>query len=171
MKIQGKRIMSTKHKNTNKILLFLLFVIAFFASAVFIVPPMITLNSLKPKIEEAIFTKTGVKAEINGDVNFSLMGKTSIVAHNIIVPNGVISSIEFGFPLIDIFNIKNANISGGIHVNGANLHIEKIVPFTINNDIIVKNSNIKFLDKEYHIIDANFSKENSDALIRTNQHK
>ena len=163
--------MSTKPKLRNKILLFLLSIIGILGLAIIIIPPQITLNSLKPTIENAIFSKTGIKAEIHGDVNFSLMGKAAVVAHNISVPNGVVSSVEFYFPLIDIFNIKKANISGNIYVNGASLYIEKIVPFEINNDIVVKNSKIKFLDKEYQIIDANLSKQNVEAIVRTDQHK
>ena len=57
------------------------------------------------------------------------MGKASIVAHNVSIPNGTVSSIEFHFPLIEIFNIKRANISGDIQVNGANIYIEKLIPF------------------------------------------
>ena len=171
MKIQGKRMMSTKPKRTNKILLFLLSIIGVLWLAILIVPTQITLNSLKSSVENAIFTQTGVKAEIHGDVNFSLMGKAAIVAHNVSVPNGVISSVGFYFPLVEIFNIKKANISGDIHVNGANLYIEKIVPFTSNNNVFVNDSRIKFLNKEYQIIEASFSKENIEALVRTDQHK
>ena len=171
MKIQGKRIMSTEPKRTNKILLFLLSIIGILWLAVIFIPTQITLNSLKSTVEDAIFTQTGVKAEIHGDVNFSLMGKAAIVAHNVSVPNGVISSVEFYFPLIEIFNIKKSHISGDIHVNGANLHIERLVPFASNNKVIVNDSKIKFLNKEYQIINANFSKENIEALVRTDQHK
>ena len=163
--------MSTKSKHSNKILLFFVSFIAATILALIIVPPMINLNNLKPKIEEVILTKTGVPTKIHGNINFSLMGSAAIVAHNVSVPNGVISSIEFGIPFFDIFNLNNAKISGDIHVKGASLYIEKITPFDIDNKIIVDNSKIQFLDKEYKIIHADFTKNNIDAFVRTDQHK
>lgn len=171
MKIQGKENMTSKQKHANKILIFLLGFIAVLILAVITIPTKITLNSLKPKIEEAILSQTGIDAKIHGNVNFSLMGQAAIVAHNISVPNGVISSIEFGIPLLDMFDIKNANISGDIRVNGASLYIEKIVPFKINNKIIVENSSVKFLNKEYQIVHADMSKDKTEAFVRTDQHK
>ncbi len=164
-------MMPTKQKHTNKFLLFLLSFIAIFVLALVIVPPMVTLNSMKPKIEAAILAKTGIQTKIHGNVNFSLMGSASIIAHNISIPNGVVSSVQFKIPLLDIFNIQKANISGDIYVNGASLHVEKITPFDINNKIIVNNSKIHFLNKEYKIVHADFSKNDTTAFIRTDQHK
>ena len=162
--------MSIKTKQ-NKILFVLLSFIAFLALSVIFVPPMITLNNIKGKIENVILTRTGIPAKINGNINFSLMGNATIVAHDISVPNGTISSVEFAIPLFDIFNIKNADINGDIYVNNASLHIEKIVPFSGNNTIVVNDSKIQFLNKEYNIIHADISKNKIDALVRTNQHK
>lgn len=164
-------MMAIKIKRTHKILIFVLSFIALLGLSIVVVPPMITLNGMKPKIEEIILNQTGVPAKIHGNINFSLMGKATIVAHNISVPNGVISSVEFTFPFFDIFNIKNANISKDIYVNGASLYVKKIVPFDIDNNIIVNNSNIKFLNKEYKIIHADISKSKIDAFVRTDQHK
>ena len=164
-------MMTTQQRKTNKTLLFLLSFITIFVLALVIVPPMITLNNLKPKIEEVILSKTGVSTKIHGNINFSLMGSTSIVAHNLSVPNGVISSVEFKIPFFDMFNLKNATISGDIYVNGASLYVEKITPFDIDNKIIVDNSKIHFLNKEYKIIHADFSKNDINAVIRTDQHK
>ena len=171
MKIQGKRMMSAKQKHTNHFLLFLLSFITIFVLALIIVPPMITLNSMKPKIEAAILAKTGIPTKIHGNVNFSLMGSASIVAHNLSVPNGVVSSVVFKVPMLDIFNLQKATISGEIYVNGASLYVEKITPFNIENKIIVDNSKIRFLNKEYKIIHADFSKNDVTAFVRTDQHK
>lgn len=167
MKIQGKRIMSVK----NKIIWFSVSLFATVALAIVIIPPMINLNFLKPKIENIISTQTGISAKINGDINFSLLGRTHIVAHDISVEKGKISTVDFAIPFFDIFDMKNAKISGDIKVYGASLLITKIVPFNTDTTIIVDNSNIKFLNKEYNIINANISKNNIDALVRTDQHK
>lgn len=163
--------MPTKQKHTNRFLLFLLSFITIFVLALIIVPPMITLNSLKPKIEEVILTKTGVPTKIHGNINFSLMGSASIVAHNISVPNGVISSVEFKIPFFNIFNLQKADISGDIYVKGASIYVERITPFDIDNKIIVNDSKVRFLNKEYKIIHASFSKKHIDAFVRTDQHK
>lgn len=167
MKIQGKRIMSKKRKIT----LIILSIIATLGLAVIIVPPMISINFLKPKIENVILSETGINAKIHGNINFGLIGKTTIIAHNISVPNGVISSIEFSVPFFDIFNINKANINGDIFVNGASVAVEKIVPFDTNKKITITNSKFKFLNKEYDIIRADLSKNTVDAFVRTDQHK
>lgn len=164
-------MMPTKQRKTNKTLLFLLSFITIFILAIIIVPPMVTLNSIKPKIEAAILAKTGIQTKIHGNVNFSLMGSTSIIAHNISIPNGVISSIEFKVPFFDIFNLHKANISGNIYVNGASLYIERLVPYYTDNTIVINDSAIKFLDKDYKILHATISKNNIDAFVRTDQHK
>ena len=141
------------------------------ALAFVIVPPMINLNSLKPKIENAIFKETGIRATIHGNINFSLLGRATITAHNITIPNGFVSSITFTIPLSDMFNISKANISKDITVNGASISIDKITPFNMSNNITIRDSQIHFLNKEYEIINADFSKNTATALIRTNQHK
>ncbi len=171
MKLQGKRIMSIKNIFKNKFVWLISSILALIVLAVMIVPPMINLNYIKPKIENIITNKTGVSAKINGNINFSLVGTARIIAHNISVPNGMVESAEFSIPFFDIFDIQNANISGDIIVNGASLLIEKIVPFTINTKIIVNNSAIQFLNKEYNIIYAEMSDSDVNAIVRTDQHK
>ena len=163
--------MSIKNTFKYKIIWFLAFILAALAIAIVVVPPMLNLNFLKPKIENIILTKTGIPAKIHGNINFSLMGHTTIVAHDITVPNGTVSSCSFSVPFFDIFNLKNAHISGNISVSGASLLVEKIVPFKTNDTITVHNSNIQFLNKEYNIIDATLSKKNINAIVRTDQHK
>ena len=139
--------------------------------AIVIVPPMINLNSLKDKIETTISKETGIKPEIRGNVNFSLLGHATIIAHNVSIPNGVISSIEFNVPLFSIFDLERAEINNKIKINGASLVASKIIPFDINTDIIVNDSKVKFLNKEYNIISAKMSKQNIDAIVKTDQHK
>ena len=163
--------MPTQQRKTNKTLLFLLSFIAIFVLALIVVPPMITLNNLKTKIESVILAETGIPAKIHGNINFSLMGSTSIIAHNVSTPNGVISSVEFKVPMLDILNLQKANISGDIYVNGASLYIEHLTPYNANNKIVVNDTNIKFLDKNYKILHATISKNTFDAVVRTDQHK
>ena len=171
MKIQEKRDMVKKHKSRFRILWYILPVFALLAVSVIVIPPMIHLNFLEPRIENVIFSKTGIPVKIHGNINVSLLGRATIVAHNISTPNGVISSCKFSIPFFDIFDIRNAKISKNIIVNGASLFITKIEPFNTDANITINNSKIKFLNKEYKIINANFSKTETDAIIRTDQHK
>ena len=159
-------------KNTiYKILIYTLPAVAILAMSVIVIPPMVHLDFLKEKIENVILTKTGISAKIDGDVNISLLGRATIVAHNLIVPNGVISSCEFEIPLFDIFDIKNANISDKIYISGASLDIDKIVPFDLGIPVQMKNSKMHFLNKEYNIISADLSPDKTHAIVRTDQHK
>lgn len=163
--------MHKKSHIKHKIIWIFTSILAVIVLAIIIVPPMINLNSLKDKIETTIFKETGIKSEIHGNINFSLLGRTTIIAHNISIPNGVISSIKFTVPLYSIFNLSDANITDKITVNGASFIVSKIVPFDINIPIIVYDSKIKFLNKEYNIVSAKLSKNNINAIVKTDQHK
>ena len=163
--------MSIKPRYKRRIIWSLISFIGLALLAVVILPPMIHLNSLKPKIQDAIFAQTGIQATIHGNVNFSLLGKTTIIAHDITIPDGFVSSLEFSIPWSDMFDIQNAKISDNITINGASFVLKQIIPFDMNNNVIVKNSKFKFLNKEYEIIDGQFSKAIVSVLIRTDQHK
>lgn len=163
--------MSIKPRYKRRIIWSLISVIGLFLLSIIIIPPMINLNSLKSKIENTIFTQTGIHATIHGNINFSLIGKTTIIAHNITTPNGFVSSLSFAIPWFDIFNIKNAKIPGDITINGASISLNKITPFNMKNNIIINDSKFKFLNKEYEIINGHFSKDFISGIIRTDQHK
>ena len=163
--------MASTNSSNHKIISFFGLIFGIAILAVVIIPPMVSLNYLKPKIENIIFSKTGVPAKINGDINFSLIGPAVIIAHDITVPNGIISSCKFTIPFWDIFDLKNANVFGDIYVTGASLVIDKIIPFNRENTITVRDSTIKFLNKEYNIVNAKLSKGDVNAIVRTDQHK
>ena len=163
--------MSIKPRYKRRILWSLISFIGLALLAIVVLPPIIHLNSLKTKIQDAIFTETGIRATIHGNINFSMLGKTTIIAHDITIPDGFISSFQFSIPWSDIFNIKSAKISDNITITGASFVLKQITPFDMNQNIIVKDSRFKFLDKEYEIIDGNFSKNMVSALVRTDQHK
>ncbi len=163
--------MKKKHKSRYRILWYILPIMAFIVLSIIIVPPMIQLNFLKSKIENVILSKTGIPVTINGNVHASMLGKARIVAHNLTIPNGTIADCEFTIPFFDLFNLKNASISDTISVSGAILHIDQLTPFDIKEDIIIKNSTLQFLNKEYRIINAKLSEQGINANVRTDQHK
>lgn len=163
--------MSIKPRYKRRFIWSLLSIIGLLLLSMIVLPPMIHLNSLKTRIQNVIFEQTGIQATIHGNINFSLLGKTTIVAHNITTPNGFVLSCKFSIPLLDIFNIKNATISDDITIDGASISLHKITPFDMKNTIVVTNSRFKFLNKEYEVINGQFSKNFVSALVRTDQHK
>lgn len=146
-------------------------IIVAMALAVVIVPPMISLNYLKPKLETVINQQTGYNAKIDGNVNFSLVGGATIVAHDIVSPKGVIKSALFSVPLTKIFDLESAPLTGGIMVYGANLEIESLVPPKYKNLIEIRDSIFEFKNKEYEVVQGTLDGGMLTGVIRTNQHK
>lgn len=163
--------MSKKNVSKYRFIWLIAFIFTAISLAIVVIPPLVNLNFLKPKIENIILTQTGIPAKINGNINFSLLGHATIVANDINIPNGTVDYCKFTIPFFDIFNLKNANVSGDISVSGASVFVENIVPFNTNNTIKIHDSNVKFLNKDYHIINADFLKNTINAVVRTDQHK
>ncbi|MBN1325356.1 MAG: hypothetical protein JW974_04025, partial [Alphaproteobacteria bacterium] len=145
--------------------------IAAVAMSFIIIPPFISLNSMKPALENAITQKTGLIAKINGNINFSLLGDTTIVAHNIVLPNGKIDSFRFTIPLSKIFNPESADLSGDLAVYGANISIETFTKPEIDNKIEIKNSVIHFMNNEYKIVQGRLYNGLFNGIVRNNEHK
>lgn len=139
--------------------------------AVVFIPPMITLNSMKSRLEAAIAQQTGISAKINGDVHFSLLGRATIVAHDVSIPDGTIHSAMFAIPMHDIFDLENATISDHITIYGARLQIQELTPLGFGNDLSVNSSTVRFMDKDYEIIRGRIINGQFTGLVRTDQHK
>lgn len=163
--------MAFKHKHKRIITWTLISLIGLFALAVIVVPPMITLNFLKPKIQQTMFEQTGVSVEILGDINFSLLGHTTIIAHDIRIPIGSVDAVMFKLPLTSIFNLKNAKFTGNVSIYGGNVHLDSLAPQNFNHSIDIYNSVIKFQGKNYDIIRANLMRGNLVGTVRTAKHK
>lgn len=139
--------------------------------ALVIVPTFINLNSMKPMLENTIIQQTGFNAKITGNINFSLLGRTTIVAHDVILSNGKIDSFQFAIPLSKIFNPESAELSGKVFIYGANLHIDKLVAPKFNNKIEIRNSIINFMGKDYEIVTGTLYNGLLHGIVRTDQHK
>lgn len=126
---------------------------------------------MKPQIEQAIAEQTGIKATINGDVHFSLLGRTTIVAHKIDVPHGEIGALMFSVPITSIFNLDNARLTGDIAVYNANFTITSLIPQNFGHPIEIRNSLVKFRDKYVEIINATMNNGQLVGVIRTQNHK
>lgn len=146
-------------------------IISVTALGIVVIPPMINLNALKPRLQSAILQQTGIDADIRGDVHFSLLGRATIVAHDVTTPMGNIRNVAFSVPLIDIFDLESANLTGDIQIYGGKFHIDTLESDPINHTINIYNTTVDFKDKEYDIIRGRLANGELTGTVRTNQHK
>ena len=163
--------MALKPRYKRRIIWAIIITIAVAAIAIILVPPLITLNNLKPRLEQTITEQTGIMARIDGDVHFSLLGRATIVAHNIALPNGTVGALMFAVPLGSIFNLDNARLTGDITVYDADITVHSLVPQNFNHALDIHNSVVLFKDKQYEIIDAIMDNGRLVGTVRTDQHK
>lgn len=163
--------MSIKPRYKRRILWSIITLVGLIGLLFVIVPPMINLNKLKPKLQRTIWQQTGTSAKINGDIHFSLLGGATIVAHDIDIESGHINNISFTVPLRYIFKIDSAPLSGDISVHGGRLAVSRLEQVRFNHDINLYNTTVRFLGKDYDIIRANLSRGTLRGTVRTNQHK
>ena len=145
-------------------------VVAAFIALVF-VPPTITLNFMKPELAGAVYDQTGITAEFNGDVNFSMLGHTTIVARDIVVPFGTIHSAMFTVPWLSVFNPADAKLKGPISLYGANFVVQNLDAINFRTKIIFYNSVVRFHNHDYDIIRGELDNGRFTGTVRTNQHK
>lgn len=136
-----------------------------------LVPPMITLNSLKPIIEKSIHEQTAVPLKLNGDIHFSLIGGTTIVAHDVSIPTAQIGSVLFSIPLRNFFNLENSRLSGPVVIYDADIIIENLAPASFNHNIEIYNSYITFHGQRFKIVRADFTDGEFHGTIRSDEHK
>ncbi len=163
--------MALKPRYKRRILWTLISIVGITAVGVVVVPPMINLNALKPKLQSAILQQTGINAEIRGDVHFSLLGHATIVAHDVTVPMGQIRNVAFSVPLTSAFNLESANLTGNIQIHGGHLKIDSLVAAPLNHDIDIYNTTFEFLGKPYTVVRGRLSDGELTGTVRTDQHK
>lgn len=143
---------------------------AAFIALVF-VPPTITLNYMKPQLESAVLTQTGIKAEFNGDINFSLLGHATIVARDIVVPFGTVHSAMFSVPWFSVFHPNNAELTGPVSLYNARFKINNLDAIDFKNKFTLYNSVINFRSHDYEIIRGTLENGRFNGTVRTAQHK
>lgn len=163
--------MALKPRHKRRIFWTIITVIATVLLASVLIPPFITLNSLKPMVEQSVHAQTDVPLKLNGDIHFSLVGGATIVAHDVDVPNTKIGSVLFSIPFHSFFNIKNAKLDGPVIVYDADIKIDKLTPAVFNHNIEIYNSNITFQGRQFHIVRADYTDGKFYGIIRTPSHK
>lgn len=163
--------MSIKPRYKRRFFWTIMTIIAIALAIVLVAPLFMTLNNIRPRLETAIATQTGMQVKINGDVTFGIVGKTTILANEVSTPFGDISKISVQIPFRDLFDIQNASLTGTMSISGARIRIDSLSPFMKNYNIIVEDSIIEFLGKDYKIINGVFRNGTFNGLVRTGQHK
>ena len=146
-------------------------IIAAFIVTLIVVPTMVNLNGLRPKIEAAVFAETGVPIKVLGNVNFGLLGRTTIVMHKVKTPNGLTDRLAIQIPFSDLFDLQNAKLNGAIKAYGANINITTLSMLKLPYHMAVTNSVLHFMGKDYYIIRGTFNHGTFSGVVRTDEHK
>lgn len=163
--------MKIKPRHKRRLFWSIIVLIGLFFIGLICIPPLINLNKLRPILENKLHEQTGVITKINGDINFSLLGSTTIIAHDIEIPTGKIASITFSVPLRQILNLQNATLNKQITINNADIKITDLFPYSVAHQINIHNANINFMNHDYKIIRGTLSNNRFTAQVRTSQHK
>ena len=139
--------------------------------AVVFVPPAITLNYMKPQLVSAVESQTGIPADFQGDVNFSMLGRTTIVAHDVIVPFGKIRSAVFAVPWRSVFSPTDTELAGPISIYGADFKIKNLKSIDFHTKITIYNSRVEFMSHNYDIVRGELVNGRFTGTVRTSQHK
>ncbi len=126
---------------------------------------------MKPQLAVAVKSQTGITAEFNGDVNFSLLGRATIIAHDVTIPFGTIHSAMFRIPWFSVFNPENAKLDGPVSIYGGKFKIENLNAFDFNTKITLYNSRVEFLSHDYDIVRGELKNGQFNGIVRTPQHK
>ena len=161
--------MKPRHKRL--VFLIVLSVLALAVLAMAVIPPMVSLDRLKPHFEHVILSQTGIPAKIDGKIHMSFLGHATVVASDVSIPNGKIDSILFSVPISSIFDISQAPLTGRILVDGAQLDIQEIIAPKIARTIELRNSAISFRGKSYRILEGQLKNGNLRGTVRMEQRK
>ena len=146
-------------------------IVASAAVALVFVPPAITLNYMKPQLIDAVKSQTGISPEFRGDINFSLLGRATLVAHDVVVPFGTIHSILFNVPWFSVFNPSDAKLDGPVSIYGGKFKIDNLNAFDFNTKITLYNSSIEFMSHDYDVVRGELKNGKFNGIVRTPQHK
>ncbi len=142
-----------------------------FIIGLLVVPTMINLNHARERIQTAIFEQTGVPVKINGDINFGILGHTTVVAHDVKTPNGKIRTVTVKIPFSGLFNFSHARLDGEISIRGANINLVSMAALGLQYNINITDCTLRFLDKDYNIVTGKYNHGKFSGIVRTGTHK
>ena len=113
--------MALKPRHKRRIFWSIISAIATIGLLMVLIPPMITLNSFRPTIEQSIRTQTNVPVKLGGSLHFSLLGGATIAAHDVEIPNAKIGTVLFSIPFRSFFNLGNSKLNDAVVIYDANI--------------------------------------------------
>ena len=126
---------------------------------------------MKPQLASAVLSQTGISADFQGDINFSILGRATIVARDIVVPFGTIHSAMFSVPWGSVFHPTDTELSGPISIYGAKFKIKNLNAIDFRTKITLYNSRVEFMSHNYDIIRGELVNGRFTGVVRTPQHK
>ena len=137
--------MALKPRYKRRIFWSIIAIFGIIVALMLLLPTMINLNSMRGRFESAIQKQTGISARVNGDINFGILGRTTLIARNITFANGTIKELSVTIPFWGLFNLENAPIDGDINLYGAKIAISSLVGDTGKYNVSVHDSVIQFI--------------------------
>ena len=126
---------------------------------------------MRDRLQDAIYAQTGVVTDIKGDITFGVLGRLTIVAHEVDTQHGHTKKLAIKIPFSGLFDPFNTDLSGEITATGADISLTTLETLNLKYDMIVHDSVIRFMNKDYYIIDGLFKNGTFNGLVRTGQHK
>ena len=163
--------MALKPRHKRRIFWSIICAICAIGLGVIMIPPMFTLNKIKPMVEKSIYEQTNIPTKLNGNIHFSLIGGATIVAHDVSIQNANIGSIMFSIPFSSLLDLKNAKLNDAVIIYDADITVDKLLPASFNHNIEIYDSNITFMGRKFHIIRADFTNGQFHGTIRSKDHK
>ncbi len=163
--------MAIKPHHKHRIIWAILIFIAVIFIGLLILPACINLNKMRDRLQEAIYTQTGVVTDIKGDITFGIFGHLTLVAHEVDTLHGHTRKLAVKIPFSGLFDPFNTDLNGEITATGADITLTTLETLNLKYDMIVHDSVIRFMNKDYYIIDGVFKGGTFNGLVRTGQHK
>lgn len=163
--------MPIKPRHKRRTLWVIIILFALVITGLLVLPSFINLNKMRGRIETAIFAQTGVTTQIDGDITFGVLGRTTIIAHDVRLPHGTAKKLAFKIPFMGLFNPMGTTLNGEISATGARINLTSLAALNLKYDLAVHDSIVRFMDKDYYIINGVFKKGTFNGLVRTGQHK
>ena len=139
--------------------------------ALIFIPTAITLNSMKSELASAVLAQTGIQADFRGDIKFSLLGRATVVARDIVVPFGTIDSAAFDVSFHSIFHPHHSELTGPVSLYGAKFKVDSLHTVDFHIPVTMYNSRIDFMSHDYDIIRGELINGRFNGTVRTAQHK
>jgi len=141
------------------------------ALALVFIPTAFTLNNMKSELVSTVKAQTGLPIDIRGNIKFSLLGRATVVAHDIVLPFGTIDAAAFDVSFYSVFHPHHSKLIGPISIYNAHFNVDSLHTVDFHLPITLYNSRITFMSHDYDIIRGELINGRFNGTVRTAQHK